>query len=145
MLVVYNLTSLATDILYIDMKQVSGDQETWLYCGYNPESCPIREIETSTLLFCFGILLFNVSHFMFAHKYYEISKTMPFKIENKEVPRKTIICNKVLYWIFLILNLIFPILTAVGFVGFEDLAYKYLTQNKENYRLMVIYAAMSST
>ena len=73
---------------------------------------------------CVGLLLFNLSHWMFAHKYFEISRQTPFKLANKKVPRRMIICDKITNWVFLSFNCIPPVLAGVAAIGFEKIEYK---------------------
>ena len=62
---------------------------------------------------------------MFAHKYFEISRQTPFKLANKQVPRRMIICDKITNWVFLSLNCIPPVVTGVAAIGIESLEYKH--------------------
>ena len=65
-----------------------------------------------------GMALCNMAHWMFAHKYFKISRQTEYKLANKKVPRKIIMCDKVTNWIFLILNGIAPILNGFGWVSY---------------------------
>ena len=64
-----------------------------------------------------SLLLFNVGHWMFAHKYFSMSRQLPLKLVNIKVPRIIVICDNITNWIFLSLNSIPPILYGVGVIG----------------------------
>ena len=64
-----------------------------------------------------ALLLFNVGHWMFAHKYFSMSRQLPLKLVNIKVPRFIVICDNITNWIFLSLNSIPPILTGVAGIG----------------------------
>ena len=71
MLIGYNLTNIATDVLFVKMKEKTKDKANiYWYCLENVSSCPTKELQASTILTCSGLLLFNVSHWMFAHRYF---------------------------------------------------------------------------
>ena len=61
-----------------------------------------------------GFLLFGVAHWMWGFKYFSVSRQMPFKLANEEVPKKMIKCQKITNWIFLTLNCIAPMLFGIG-------------------------------
>jgi hypothetical protein len=61
---------------------------------------------------CLEFLLFNVSHWIFAFKYFSITRQMPFKLVNLKVPRSILICDRLNNVVFLRLNSIAPITTA---------------------------------
>ena len=65
-----------------------------------------------------GYLLFNVGHWIFANKYFSLSRQAPHKLAQKEVPRSTVLCDKIINCFFLSLNVLPPILLGVGFIGF---------------------------
>ena len=67
-----------------------------------------------------GLLLFNVSHWIFAEKYFSMACEAPFKLSQTEVPRLILICNKITNWVVLSLNAIPPILYAVGYIGYFE-------------------------
>ena len=67
-----------------------------------------------------GLLLFNVGHWMFAEKYFSMACEAPFKLAQKEVPRRILICNKITNWIFFSLNAIPPVLWGVGAIGYYE-------------------------
>ena len=83
---------------------------------------------------------------MFAHKYFSISRQTPFKLANKEVPRRMIICDKITNWVFLFLNCITPIFTAVAAIGIEINFYKYYFLGKDTEKmryLLNLYSEMT--
>lgn len=75
-----------------------------------------REAEIAVGLNCFGFLLFNVSHWMFAFKYFSITRQMPFKLASLQVPRTIVICDRINNGLFFSLNCIAPILTATFYI-----------------------------
>ena len=60
-----------------------------------------------------GLFLFNVAHWMFAQRYFEIARQVPFKLAKREVPRNVLICDRITNWVFLTLNSIPPIVFGV--------------------------------
>ena len=98
-----NLAYLAKEITYINM----------INTGF-----PIKKY---VILFSFGafeLLLFNVGHWMFAHKYFTMSRQAPHKLSQKEVPRGIVVCDEIINWVFLSLNALPPVLYFVGVIGF---------------------------
>ena len=82
-----------------------------------------EDFSTKKFQICYGfgaaaLLLFNVGHWMFAHKYFSMSRQLPLKLVNIKVPRFIVICDNITNWIFLSLNSIPPILYGVGFIGY---------------------------
>jgi hypothetical protein len=63
---------------------------------------------------------------MFAQKYFSMAIQAPFKLAQTEVPRRTVVCNKIANWVFLGLNAIPPILYGVGYISY------YETTSSEN-------------
>ena len=64
----------------------------------------INEVETNQLdspykneiLFsfnAFGFLLFNLAHWMFAYKYFKMSRQLPFELAKREVPKNVVVCD----------------------------------------------------
>ena len=78
-----------------------------------------EENEISYSLEATGYLMFNVSHWLFAHKYFSMSRQQPYKLWNREVPRRIVLCDKITNWIFLSLNAIPPIVFGLSEIGFE--------------------------
>ena len=64
-------------------------------------------------------LLFNVSHWMFAFKYFSMSRQTPYKIAKQEVPTGIVRCDRITNWVFLSINAIPPILYGVSEFGRE--------------------------
>ena len=62
-----------------------------------------------------GMLLFNVGHWMFVHKYFSISRQAPFKLIHTEVPRRIVVCDQITNWVFLSLNSITAVLYAITY------------------------------
>ena len=103
MLVGYNLAYLARETVYINMVKT-------VYFS-------AKKLE---ILFCLdatALLLFNVSHWMFAFKYFSMSRQTPYKIAKQEVPTGIVRRDKITNWIFLSTNAIPPILFGVSECG----------------------------
>ena len=64
-----------------------------------------------------GFLLFNVSHWMFAFKYYSMSRQSSYKISKQEVPQRLLKHDRIINWVFLTLNTLPPILYGVGYIA----------------------------
>ena len=58
--------------------------------------------------------MFNLAHWMFAHKYFSMSRQLPCKLAKVEVPKRIVWCDKITNWIFLTLNAIAPIVYGVS-------------------------------
>ena len=104
-LIGYNITNFGTEVMYRDINYNA-------YHGYLHQ----REFLISVGINCTGYILFNVSHWMFAFKYFSLSRQIPFKQAGKEVPRRIAICDKITDWVFFTLNWIAPVLLATGLV-----------------------------
>ena len=72
MLTAYNLTNIVTDVLFINMTVKAENYYEFIYelCKTTPEKCPTKELQASNILTSVGFLLFNISHWMFAHRYF---------------------------------------------------------------------------
>ena len=90
-----------TEYMNIVKTQEFTDKKTEIYFGFGAT----------------GLLLFNVSHWMFAEKYFSMACKAPFKLAQTEVPRRIFICNKITNLVFLTLNAIPLILYVVGEIG----------------------------
>jgi hypothetical protein len=66
-----------------------------------------------------GFILFNVSHWMFAFKYYSMSRQSSYKIAKQEVPQRILKHDRITNWVFLTLNTLPPILLGVGYIGYH--------------------------
>jgi len=64
------------------------------------------------------MLLFNVGHWMFAHRYFKMSRQAPYKLSHEEVPRKIVVWDEINYWVFLSVNILPSILELIGVIGF---------------------------
>jgi hypothetical protein len=60
-------------------------------------------------------ITFNESHWIFSVKYYEISRIMPYVISKTDVPESVFKYDRVTYRIFLLLNLVIPVLTGLAY------------------------------
>ena len=65
-----------------------------------------------------AFFLFNVAHWMFAHKYFSMARQTPFKLDNKEVPKSIVKSDKIINWVFLCLNSVPPTFYGAGIIGF---------------------------
>ena len=81
-------------------------------------------MQACNILTSVGFLLFNVSHWIFSHRYFSIAQQTPFKLANEEVPRRIVISEKISNWVLLALNSITPILYGVGVFGWTALEVK---------------------
>ena len=61
---------------------------------------------------------------MFAYEYYSISRVMPFVIMEKTVPENLLISNERINKVMLVLNILLPLLEAIGYFIF-DLSEKF--------------------
>ena len=102
MLVGYNLAKLASVTVYLCSKQISQTRKWEIIRGFDSTA----------------YLLFNVSHWMFASKYFTIARHTPYKVAKQEVPREMVKCDKITNWVFLTLNSIPPILFGVSNIGY---------------------------
>ena len=105
MLVGYNLANLGQETMYINMVKT--------------EDYSAKKLEIYFGLDATALLLFNVSHWMFAFKYFQMSRLKPYKIAKQEVPKRIIRCDKITNWVFLSINAIPPILYGVSEFGRE--------------------------
>ena len=104
MLMLANLAILATEIVFINLlktNELDSPKKNEIGYGFN----------------AVGYLLFNLAHWMFAYKYFKMSRQLPFKLARREVPRNVFICDKITNWILLSFNSIPPILYGVGAIG----------------------------
>ena len=69
--------------------------------------------------FASGYLLFNISHWMLAFKYYSMSRQSSYKIAKQEVPQRILKHDQITNWVFLTLNTLPPILNGVGYIGYD--------------------------
>ena len=75
MLIGFNLTNICTEVIHLDLKiKFESPNALYQHCFDNPDSCPVREFQTSVIFTCIGILLFDVAHWLFAHKYFSLSR-----------------------------------------------------------------------
>ena len=111
MLISYNLTQLAGEGIYINAAKTDFSYKKW---------------EIAKVFDALGYLLFSISHWMFAFKYYTMSRQSPYKIAKKEVPQRILKHDQITNWVFLTLNTLPPILYEVGFTG-------YLIANSNNH------------
>ena len=78
MLMLANLAFLANEIVFMnELKTEVTNKKKEIFYG----------------LRAFGLLLFNVSHWMFAYKYFKMSRQIPFKISKRKIPRKIVVCD----------------------------------------------------
>ena len=52
--------------------------------------------------------LFCIAHWIFAFEYYKNSYQTPLVLEKKTIPRARQILNKVIFWVFICFNILFP-------------------------------------
>ena len=104
MLIGYNLTQLASETVNLNMVNTS----------FTDKKLEIYDVFSAT-----GYLLFNVSHWMFAFRYYTMARYTPYKVTQQEVPREMIRCDKITNWVFLSLNSVPPVLNGVGYIGYH--------------------------
>ena len=83
------------------------------------EDYSTKKIEILFGLNATALLLFNVSHWMFAFKYFSMSRQTTFKIAKQEVPKGIVRCDKITNWVFLSIIAIPPILYGVSEFGRE--------------------------
>ena len=69
-------------------------------------------IEAIAIVIQYGC--FNVSHWIFSFKYYEISRHTPYVIDESEIPDKVIRSNKALNRCFLTFNILVPLLQGIS-------------------------------
>ena len=103
MLIGANLSTIAPEVIWINMLKT--------------ENFSTEKQEILNVCYATGFLLFNVSHWMFAHKYFSMSRQLPLKLAGAKVPRFVIICDQITNWIFLSLNSIPPIFFGVAAIG----------------------------
>ena len=103
MLMLANIAFLSDEIVYINLLKTDDytDEKLEIYYG----------------LQAVGLLLFNISHWMFAYKYFFMARQVPFKLANREVPKNIVICDKITNWVFFSLNFIPTILYGIGGVA----------------------------
>ncbi len=104
MLISYNLTQLAGETIWINMLKTHFTDKKW---------------EIANGINALGYLLFNVSHWMFAFKYYSMSRQSSYKIAKQEVPQRILKHDRITNWVFLTLNTLPPILYGVVFIGYN--------------------------
>jgi hypothetical protein len=102
MLIGYNLCSIAEKSVYVNM------DKTGVY--------PYNKLKIAISLSSLGLLLFGVSHWMFAFKYFSMSRQTPYKLTKKQVPRSLVVCDKVTNWVFFSLNCLAPTRIWIGYV-----------------------------
>jgi hypothetical protein len=78
-----------------------------------------KKWEIYDIFYASAYLLFNVSHWMFAFKYYSMSRQSSYKIAKQEVPQRILKHDRITNWVFLTLNTLPSILYGVGFIGFH--------------------------
>ena len=99
MLMLANLAFLASEIVFMnELKTEKTDEKMEVFYG-------LRAV---------GLLLINVSYWMFAYKYFFMARQLPFKLAKREVPRNVVICDQITNRIFLSLNIIPPIFFGLG-------------------------------
>ena len=79
MLIGYNLCSIAEKCMYISMNK--------------KEVYPLDMLKITISLSSLGLLLFGVSHWMFAFKYFSMSRQTPYKLQKTEVPSSIVVCD----------------------------------------------------
>ena len=83
-------------------------------------------------------LLFNVAHWMFAHKYFSMSRQLPCKLAKLKVPRSIVWCDRITNLILISLNAIAPIAYGYSAIG----ALKALKHR--NWNLMIKYGKIEN-
>ena len=79
MLIGANLAYIANEFVFIDMLKTND---------YSDD-----KLEICFGFLATGLLLFNVSHWMFAYKYFKMSRQIPFKISKRKIPRNIVVCD----------------------------------------------------
>ena len=103
----------------------------------------------SIILNCVGFILFNIANWMYAHLNFKSSQELAYKIENKEVPRSTVMATRILNWILVSLNFIIPVLLAYAYtIPFfwnkgEATDDKYLEMGNISYMLTLLLPIVS--
>ena len=103
MLMLANLDFLGNEIMYINILKTEA----------SPSS---KKYEIVGGIEAFGMLLFNVGHWMFSQKYFKMARQVPFKLAKREVPRNVVLCDQLTNWVFLTLNAIPPTIYGVTFI-----------------------------
>ena len=68
-----------------------------------------------------GLLLFGVSHWMFAFKYYSMSRKIPYQLAKRDVPGRIVSCDRITNWFFLSLNIVIPLLYGISFSAYTNI------------------------
>ncbi len=74
-----NLAVLAQEFTFINMVKTNGFSDRSAEIGYSFNAV--------------GYLLCNLAHWMFAYKYFKMSRQLPFELAKREVPKNVVVCD----------------------------------------------------